>query len=94
MPLPEWLESLTSSGLIASFIHTETVDISTTDHDLSLNDGYAYALHVGGAGDIKVEKPDGSTQLYKNVQPGLQPFFCTKIIKAGTTASDIVAGAW
>lgn len=94
MPLPNWLKNLVSTGVIASFIHTEDVDTSSEDHVVSINDGRAYGLYVGSAGNIDVEKLDGSTQLYKNVSIGMHAIACKKVIKATTTAGDIVAGAW
>lgn len=94
MPIPNWLKNLFSNGVIASFVYSEEVDISADDHEIVIKDSIALALYVGSSGDVKLINPAGDTVTYKNVQVGTHPFACTRIIKNGTSASDIVAGAW
>lgn len=53
---------------------------------------YSRALYVGGAGDITVEKWDGTTQEFKNVPEGAWFPVCSMRVTAAT-ASDLVWGA-
>lgn len=73
--------------------NSEVVDISAADHAFS---NPTTCLHVGVAGDIVVEElgtGEGVQRTYKNVEAGMFVGRFTKIIKTGTTATDIV-GRW
>ncbi|MCW8830559.1 MAG: hypothetical protein OQK32_03455 [Gammaproteobacteria bacterium] len=94
MALPKWLDELASSGLIASFLTSEPLDVSAEDKQVSINKGIAYGIYVGSAGDVELVTPNGETVIYKNVSIGSHPFACTSIKNANTSAADIVVGAW
>lgn len=63
------------------------VDLSTADF---LSSPSFKALHVGGDGDVTITGVDGVT-VTMNLTAGLWPYGGTAIVRATTTATDIVA---
>lgn len=57
---------------------------------------YARAIWVGTAGDIAVLGRDGggdpaNAEVLKNVPAGLWKFYVRRVLKTGTTATDLIA---
>ena len=52
----------------------------------------ARALYVGGAGDVEITTPSGTTVVFHSVAAGtFMPVQATHVIDTNTTATDIVA---
>lgn len=69
--------------------YAEAVDISSTDHSVTLPNGKGF-LYVGGTGNVKVDTAGGNTVTFTAVPVGILPVIVTKVYKTGTTASDMV----
>jgi hypothetical protein len=51
-----------------------------------------YSLYIGGAGALKVDMSDGSTQTFTAVAAGsVVPIAVTRVYSTGTTATGIIA---
>jgi len=49
------------------------------------------ALYIGGAGDVKIDTPEGSTvTLYSTAAGSILPIRCVRVYSTGTTATNIV----
>lgn len=68
----------------------EAVDISSTDHTVSANDGVSRALFVGVAGDVKVDMANGATVTFASMAAGIHKIAITKVYKTGTAATGLV----
>ncbi|APF20398.1 hypothetical protein Calab_1453 [Caldithrix abyssi DSM 13497] len=67
----------------------ETIDLSTGDHVISF---MAEGFWIGVGGDLVIEDDYGNQATFKNLDNGyLLPIGAKKVIKIGTTASEIVA---
>lgn len=51
------------------------------------------ALYVGGAGDVRLTTLGGETVTLRGLATGWHPLRVSRVLAAGTTASDLV-GAW
>jgi hypothetical protein len=51
----------------------------------------AYALYVGGAGNVAVKTEDGTTLTFAGAQAGMiLPLRVTQVLSTGTTATNIL----
>lgn len=67
----------------------EEIDISTNDHVISFMAEYFF---VGNGGDIALEDDYGNQATFKNIEDGTWLMVSAKkVLKANTTASNIVA---
>lgn len=65
---------------------------AVTKSDATILSPHARALYVGGAGDVAVETPDGTTATFTAVPTGtILPVQAKKVLSTGTTATAIVA---
>ncbi|MBT8450048.1 MAG: hypothetical protein KJO69_10180 [Gammaproteobacteria bacterium] len=81
--------------IVAGFKTAEAV-VLTSDFTVTINNGNAHGIWVGATGDIVLVTPNGETVTYQNVPVGQWSFPCTEVKSTanGTTASDLVVGAW
>lgn len=80
-----------SDHIFASAREFELVDISSTDHEVSINDGIAFAINCDTAGEIlkiDTEVMTGYTTL--PLVEGINLIQCTKVYKTGSTIAGIV----
>ncbi len=65
--------------------------VAVTPADTDLVDGTARGLYVGGAGNVTIMNPDGTTVQFVGVLAGTwMPVMCRQV-RAATTATSIVA---
>ncbi len=76
-------------GRLAPAGGAAAVDISSTDAPITPP---SRGIYVGGAGDLKVDLPNGTTVTFVALAAGLcHPIAATKVYKTGTTATSILA---
>ena len=79
------------AGKIRPADQAEVVDVSSTDHPITLA-GSTSAIYVGGAGVLEVNMEKGKAGVLFTCPAGtLLPIQVTKILNANTTATLIVA---
>lgn len=69
-----------------------TAAVAVTPSDATDLTSVANALYVGGAGNINLDMPDGSTVLFYNVLAGtILPVRTRRVRSTSTTATNIIA---
>lgn len=75
----------------SSNLATGRAAVAITPHDSTLLATQPRAIYVGGAGNVTVVNPDGTTCLFSNVPQGaILPVECKRINATGTTATLLV----
>jgi len=81
-----------SMHVYASVKVWENVDISSTDHTPSLNNGVAMAVYCDTAGEIlKIDTLESTGITTLALQAGYNPIEVTKVYKVGSTITGNVA---
>ena len=70
-----------------AFSSVTPVDLSSADAEFTV----PAQLYIGVAGDVKVDTPESTGVILKNVPLGILPVIVTKVYKTGTTAGEIIA---
>lgn len=85
-----------SLHVFASVKTWEAVDISSVDHDVTLNDGLAMAIYCEVAGEVlKMDTTEATGQTTPALQAGFNPWECTKVYKTGSTlAGNVYVVSW
>jgi hypothetical protein len=90
----------TATSLTAKVLAVDSATQLTLDTDIMLI-GNTYKifskesndcmLYVGGSGDVSVVTTGKDAVIYKNVAVGFMPVHVAKVLKTGTTATNIIA---
>jgi hypothetical protein len=70
-----------------AFSSLTSVNLSSTDATFK----EPVQLYIGVAGDVKVDTPESTGVILKNVPLGILPVIVTKVYKTGTAAQEIIA---
>lgn len=66
---------------------------AVTPHNTNNLSEDAACLYIGGAGDVKIDTPEGSTLTFVAVPAGsILPWRARRVYATGTSATNIVAG--
>ncbi len=77
---------------LGTMVYDTTHDVDISSGDDSLGGNMYFAIYTGVGGDVKVDLPGTTAQVFKNMASGqLFPMKVTKVYQTGTTATDIVA---
>jgi hypothetical protein len=88
MPILDNFQSVSKGGFSSPY--DNGVDVTPSDSaDLAFR---TRALWVGGAGNVAVRWPNGTSQTFQSVAAGtLLPFRVDRVLSTGTTATNIKA---